>query len=1143
MTETPAERSYIAFISYRHMPLDKEAAERIQKKIENYTVPKEYREKIGDKKLGAVFRDEDELPASSSLTDSIYYALDHSEFLIVICTPDLPKSKWCEAEIRYFLKTHDRDHVLAVLADGMPEESFSPFLLHDFDEEGNPISDLEPLAANIAGENHTINRKSFNKETTRICAALIGCPFDALWQRERRARTNRLLTAAAGAVAVMAVFLGVVLNRNAQIAAQSAQITAQNDELISKNQEIEQQNAQIEEHNTALQRDLSSALVDSGFAKLERFDTKGALQDALSAMESNDPTIYDHRAENLLSEALGAYNYFQIRNELVYEQSVDISDMLLNADESLLYLLDEAGVIRALDTADYSVKWEYSTGESTCYLNASGLTDRLIIKTEGSVICLSSTDGSVLWQYTQRRENWFQCLSEDGAVFAILDHDEEFAVHFSPVYAIFLDTTTGKELGRCELSCDGYQFKWLYTSNRPKDYGAGFSPDHSKFVISFLADAVDENAEYPQKIPLGLIDLNSFEATWLGAQYGGDAGYGYLDAFFGLATDNDGSFIFLAQNNPYYTDLLTISSVKTEAGYQNNLQTNDFEYGVASGRVSIYEAGVIDQIYRTPPMLTSETRAIVFADRTVFIFDKKENELLRHIELSSPILYAYWVDKEAMKFALALENGSMVSYDLGTEKLVEDYGSFDLDQGDISLIQPLSGGCWTDFKDGAYLTVPKGDSNRVILCRFYNDPHAEALAFDSWRSIDLSSDLPYGLLTTYSDPREAVLIDRATLKEIKRSEITDFSSGRVFLLDDNHFQNDGKIYSFGGTYRSLDQRSSNACLRLKDGSLLTINQEYPSDEILNEIYPLSDQTLDARSNFRATAYPKLWLGEEGISLDPLSENPLLYNFDGYVSGYDGLSYNYHFFPGENGLVAFYGKDIWLENGELKQADAGRFSIYNVFTHTLAKIECPAFDPEGDVVAMGTEEEIFAVADKNGEVHLYDLSTSQETILPRHYAANEIISMGFSEGDDFLLIITSIGRLDIMDCKTLNQEFSESVPVIEEDIENFHVLNAMSNYPTFPGYNVLKAASGASADTLYITAGNWSSNSSLFLTIDTKAWILKASALSIFAIDPVYNTLLIPTNYYEYSLDNQRLLAFPVYTLEDLKEWANEVLAE
>ena len=153
--ETQAtERSFIAFISYRHTPLDKQAAERIQKSIENYVVPAEFRERVGGKKLGMVFRDEDELPVSSSLTDSIYYALDHSKYLIVICTPDLPLSKWCEQEIRYFIRTHDRDHVIAVLVDGTPDESFSPYLLHVFDEEGN---------ITVSGANHGFGGNNWNR--------------------------------------------------------------------------------------------------------------------------------------------------------------------------------------------------------------------------------------------------------------------------------------------------------------------------------------------------------------------------------------------------------------------------------------------------------------------------------------------------------------------------------------------------------------------------------------------------------------------------------------------------------------------------------------------------------------------------------------------------------------------------------------------------------------------------------------------------------------------------------------------------------------------------------------------------------------------------------------------------------------------
>ena len=96
MPQEQQSTEYIAFISYRHMPLDSSVAKRIQRSIERYAVPKEFRGRTGGKRLGRVFRDEDELPASANLSESITHALDHAQYLIVICTPDLPQSHWCE---------------------------------------------------------------------------------------------------------------------------------------------------------------------------------------------------------------------------------------------------------------------------------------------------------------------------------------------------------------------------------------------------------------------------------------------------------------------------------------------------------------------------------------------------------------------------------------------------------------------------------------------------------------------------------------------------------------------------------------------------------------------------------------------------------------------------------------------------------------------------------------------------------------------------------------------------------------------------------------------------------------------------------------------------------------------------------------
>jgi len=64
------ERSYTAFISYRHCPTDIAVAEKLHKLLEHYYVPKDLR-KGNEKGLGVVFRDRDELPLSNNLTGDI----------------------------------------------------------------------------------------------------------------------------------------------------------------------------------------------------------------------------------------------------------------------------------------------------------------------------------------------------------------------------------------------------------------------------------------------------------------------------------------------------------------------------------------------------------------------------------------------------------------------------------------------------------------------------------------------------------------------------------------------------------------------------------------------------------------------------------------------------------------------------------------------------------------------------------------------------------------------------------------------------------------------------------------------------------------------------------------------------------------
>ena len=109
--------------------------------------------------------------------------------------------------------------MLAVLAEGTPEESFPAQLLHSRDEAGNEIA-VEPLAANVAAPTRRKSLRKLNTEKLRIIASILDCPFDTLYQREKRYRKRRILAAAALVLVIGAVFAGMVLRKNAQVRAQ-----------------------------------------------------------------------------------------------------------------------------------------------------------------------------------------------------------------------------------------------------------------------------------------------------------------------------------------------------------------------------------------------------------------------------------------------------------------------------------------------------------------------------------------------------------------------------------------------------------------------------------------------------------------------------------------------------------------------------------------------------------------------------------------------------------------------------------------------------------------------------------------------------------------------------------------------------------
>ena len=237
---------YNAFISYRHHPDDIRVAAEIHRSLERFHVPRSIRAKYG--KINRLFRDKEELPITSDLNDDINEALKNSDYLIVICSVHTKESIWVQREIELFLTTHPRNKVLTVLASGEPYDVIPDILLHD--QVVDPVTgelrqiDIEPLSCDWRVK----HRKAIQEELPRLAAALLGCAYDELRQRQKQYRTRRktaiITSALVASFSLTAYFL-------------YTSITIQ-----KANVQIQQQNRQIQAANVRIQENLDEALIN-----------------------------------------------------------------------------------------------------------------------------------------------------------------------------------------------------------------------------------------------------------------------------------------------------------------------------------------------------------------------------------------------------------------------------------------------------------------------------------------------------------------------------------------------------------------------------------------------------------------------------------------------------------------------------------------------------------------------------------------------------------------------------------------------------------------------------------------------------------------------------------------------------------------
>jgi hypothetical protein len=195
-----AAARFRAFVSYSHA--DTVIARRLQRRLETYRVPKRLADRVppigaAQGRVGPVFRDREDLPATADLSDAVKDALARSHALIVLCSPEGARSPWVAREIGLFRSLHPDRPVLAALLRGAPEEAFPAELRKD---------GAEPLAADFRPEGDG-PRLAFLK----VVAGILGIPLDELIQRDGQRRHRRVMAVTSAAVAAMLVLAAMTI--------------------------------------------------------------------------------------------------------------------------------------------------------------------------------------------------------------------------------------------------------------------------------------------------------------------------------------------------------------------------------------------------------------------------------------------------------------------------------------------------------------------------------------------------------------------------------------------------------------------------------------------------------------------------------------------------------------------------------------------------------------------------------------------------------------------------------------------------------------------------------------------------------------------------------------------------------------------
>ena len=437
---------YNAFISYKHAPLDISIAEHIQSKLEHFHVPHNLRKKLKHDKITRIFRDKDELPITSNLTDTITDALEKAEYLIVICSTNTKESVWVKREITTFLKTHSRDKILTVLCDGEPYDVIPEEILYRekevVDENGDSHMvkvPLEPLSCDYRLPRKVADRE----ELPRLASAILGCSYDELQRRRRQYRIRRAAVVAGIAFAALAAFGFYMIHVNRRINESYIEsLRSRSVYLANESEQLFKDGKRVDALQIAL-----AALPDGTNDKMPvTADAVRAITDATYAYKTCAGVSFDsvwnfkmgNRIDKYLVSDDGSYlaardvmgnvTCWNVKTkEIAFQRSVetDMSDILFIDDDKFLLVYNDRLEAYDLDSG----KQIWTTDDFTAFLNEDAVTvsdgSLYFESAAGEIMRLSIKDGSeeAVYKFDDRITTGINDIrvSPDGKKLAFVD--------------------------------------------------------------------------------------------------------------------------------------------------------------------------------------------------------------------------------------------------------------------------------------------------------------------------------------------------------------------------------------------------------------------------------------------------------------------------------------------------------------------------------------------------------------------------------------------------------------------------------------------------------------------------------------------------------------------------------------------------